>query len=248
MILSILGSGFILGAMGLLVWQKINSFKNDNRPKRGRESWQDVCILIPARDESRVIEDLLVSIKRQSKPIKMQNVYVIVEDIQDKSVGIANKYGASYFVRQELHLKSKGYALDEMIKELERREKYYEAYFIIDADNVLDKDFLREMEASYKQGYDIVTSYRNMKNGNDSVIAACSGITFSFLNTNGNKVKSQRSLNVTLSGTGLFIVGDLIKKWQGFPFHSLTEDYELTLYAIENNLTSVYNDKAMFYD
>ncbi len=42
--------------------------------------------------------------------------------------------------------------------------------------------------------------------------------------------------------------GDIVKNWQTFPFHSLTEDYELTLYSIENNLTSNYNKNAIFYD
>lgn len=73
-------------------------------------------------------------------------------------------------------------------------------------------------------------------------------LLFLFLNSNGNEVKSRQSRNITLSGTGLFIVGDLIKKWKCFPFHSLTEDYEMTLYSIENNLTSYYNKEAMFYD
>ena len=90
--------------------------------------------------------------------------------------------------------------------------------------------------------------YRNLKNGNDSLIAASSGLTFTILNTNINSKRCKQTRNVTLSGTGLFIAGDLIKKWHGFPFHSLTEDYELTLYSILNNLTSVYNDEAVFYD
>ncbi|MCX4254471.1 MAG: glycosyltransferase, partial [Bacilli bacterium] len=151
-------------------------------------------------------------------------------------------------VRKDLHLKSKGYALNEVVTYLCKENIYYEAYFILDADNILDKDFIINMEKSYINGYDIATGFRNFKNGNDSIIAACSGITFSFLNSNGNEIKSRQSRNITLSGAGLFIVGDLIKKWQGFPFHSLTEDYEMTLYSIENNLTSYYNKEAMFYD
>ena len=104
------------------------------------------------------------------------------------------------------------------------------------------------MEKTYQEGYDIGSGYRNLKNGNDSIISACSGITFAFLNSNGNETKNKQSRNITLSGTGLYISGDLIKKWKSFPFHSLTEDYELTLYSIEHNLTSYYNKNACFYD
>lgn len=242
--------GIPLIIIGLL-WLFMSSFLarfNNNFPKCKREKLNNFCILIPARDESKVIEDLIVSIMKQTKKVNMQDVIIIVESSDDPTVDIASKYGATIFIRKNLNLKSKGYALDETIKDLCNKNKYYDAYFIMDADNVLDKDFILNMEKSYKDGYDIATGYRNLKNGDDSVIAACSGITFSFLNTNGNETKSKQSRNITLSGTGLYIIGDLIKKWQGFLFHSLTEDYELTLYSIDNNLTSTYNKDAMFYD
>lgn len=246
--LEVIGISLII--IGLL-WLFMSSFLarfNNNFPKYKREKLNNFCILIPARDESKVIEDLIVSITKQTKKVNMQDVIIIVESSDDPTVNIASKYGANIFVRKKLNLKSKGYALDEAIKDLCNKNKYYDAYFIMDADNVLDKDFILNMEKSYIDGYDIATGYRNLKNGDDSVIAACSGITFSFLNTNGNETKSKQSRNITLSGTGLYITGDLIKKWQGFPFHSLTEDYELTLYSIDNNLTSTYNKDAMFYD
>ena len=36
--------------------------------------------------------------------------------------------------------------------------------------------------------------------------------------------------------------------WKGYPFHTLTEDYELSSYATLNNLTTYYNTKSIFYD
>lgn len=248
MILEILGIILIVVGLSWLFIILFIAGKNDHFPKSKRDTWKNVAILIPARDESRVIEDLLVSISKQTEKIDMKDVIIIVEKEDDPTVKIADKYGATIFVRKKLELKSKGYALDEAIKDLNQKNIYYDVYFIMDADNVLDKNYLKEMKKTYQEGYDIGIGYRNLKNGNDSVIAACSGITFSLLNTNGNDTKSRQSRNVTLSGTGLFIVGNLIKDWQGFPFHSLTEDYETTLYSIEHNLTSYYNKEAIFYD
>lgn len=237
----------ILGLLWIFSTAFLSRF-NKNFPKIKRPEMENICFLIPALDESKVIEDLLISISKQSFKMYMKNVYIIVESNNDPTISIAKKYGASIFIRKNLNLKSKGYALQEIVKDLISKNIYYDAYFICDADNVLDKDFVKEMNNSYMDGYDIVTSYRNLKNGNDSIISACSGITFQFLNSNGNETKSKQSRNVTLSGTGLFIAGDLIKKWNDFPFHSLTEDYELTLYSILNSLTSTYNKKAIFYD
>ncbi len=248
MILEIIGIILIIIGLLILFTTSFLAKQNNNFPKEKRKKLTNFCIIIPARDESKVIEDILISIKNQTKKVNMNDVYIIVESAKDPTNIIAKKYHATIFIRKKLNLQRKGYAIDELLKDLEKKQKYYNAYFIFDADNVLDKHFIEEMEKSYQEGYDIATGYRNLKNGNDSIIATCSGITFAFLNSNGNETKSKQSRNVTLSGTGLYLSKDLIQKWKGFPFHSLTEDYELTLYSIEHNLTSIYNKNAIFYD
>ena len=205
------------------------------------------CILIPARDESKVIENLLVSIQNQSYNQLLSDVYIIVEDPNDKTIAIAKKYHANILLRKNLNHKRKGYALDEALQEILLTKKY-DAYYIFDADNILDQNYLLEMKKTYDQGYDIGIGYRNCKNGNDNVISACSALTFSMINTLSNKRKMKNTNTLTISGTGFYIKGKIVEQWRGYPFHSLTEDYELTLYATINNLTTSYNEKAIFYD
>ncbi len=232
----------------LFVITTIRSRNNHNYPIKESVSNPKFAILIPARDESKVIEGLIKSIKGQTFKIDMKDVYVIVEDINDYTCDIASKYGATTIVRKNLVLRRKGYALDEAVKFILDSGEKYDAYFIFDADNVLDKDYFRNMKETFLNGYDIGIGYRNTKNGNDNVVAACSTLTFSMINTLGNLQKNKDSRNVTISGTGFYIKGSFIEKWKGYPFHTLTEDYELTLYSSLNEMTSFYNDKAMFYD
>lgn len=221
--------------------------KNSNYPVKNDNNHK-FCILIPARYESNVIEDLLISIKNQSFKINMRDVYVIVESTKDKTVEICKKYNASVVIRKRLDLKTKGYALDEGIRYIKSKSKHYDAYFIFDADNILDKDFIKNMIPIYDKGYDLACGYRNCKNGNDSAIAASSALTFSLINEIINKMKCKHNKNITFSGTGFYIRGYLIDKFNGYPFNSLTEDYELTMYATLSDLTSFYNDKSVFYD
>lgn len=228
----------------------ISSFlvrRNNNKPVKTKNN-HNFCILIPARYESCVIEDLLKSIKYQSYSINMKDVYVIVESKKDKTVSICKRYDATLVLRKNLRLQRKGYALDDAIKYIISEKKRYDAYFIFDADNVLDKDYLKNMIPIFDKGYDLACGYRNCKNGNDSVVAACSSLTFSLVNTVFNNIKSRQTRNITFSGTGFYIKGYLIESWGGYPFHSLTEDYELSSYATLNNLTTYYNTKSIFYD
>ena len=200
------------------------------------------AILIPARDESKVIRNLLESINRQVKD--MDSVYVIVESLEDLTCDITKEYGANIIIRKDLTKQRKGYALDEALKEI--MCKNYDLFFIFDADNILQDGFIDEMLKTYKKGYDIGVGYRNIKNSNN-LISLCSGITFTAVNIL-NKIKNFRKEVVTISGTGLYISSEVINELNGYPFFSLTEDYELSLYAKLNNISTFYNESAIFYD
>lgn len=240
---------FILITIGI-IWLLIDyilSYFNSNVPKEKNNKGK-FAILIPARDESRVIEELLNSILNQTRKINSDDVYVIVEEESDKTVELVKNKNMNIVFRHDLSKKRKGYALDDAIKEILEQKKHYDAYFIFDADNVLDKDYIKNMEEAYEDGYDIGIGYRNTKNGNDSVIAAASSLTFSMINTLGNEHKTKCNNTLTISGTGFYIKGDIIEKLGGYPFNSLTEDYELTLYATLNDLTTTYVKNAIFFD
>lgn len=240
---------FILITIGI-IWLLIDyilSYFNSNVPKEKNNKGK-FAILIPARDESRVIEELLNSILNQTRKINSDDVYVIVEEESDKTVELVKNKNMNIVFRHDLSKKRKGYALDDAIKEILEQKKHYDAYFIFDADNVLDKDYIKNMEEAYEDGYDIGIGYRNTKNGNDSVIAAASSLTFSMINTLGNEHKTKCNNTLTISGTGFYIKGDIVEKLSGYPFNSLTEDYELTLYATLNDLTTTYVKNAIFFD
>lgn len=207
------------------------------------------AVLIPARDESKVISNLIDSIRKQTFKIDSKDIYIIVENKKDKTVQIAKERNINIIYRKNLtNRRRKGYALDDAIKEILKKKKHYDAYFIFDADNILDRNYFKEMVKSYKKGYDICIGYRNTKNGNMSIYSACSSLTFSMINTFSNNYKMKHNLTLTVSGTGFYIKGTILEELGGYPFNSLTEDYEFTLYATLNDLTSTYNIKAKYFD
>lgn len=207
----------------------------------------NIAILIPARDESRVIEDLLKSIERQTVKVGMENVYVIVESKDDPTVGICRRYGVNVIFRKHAEKQRKGYALDEAIKAI-LRQRRYDLYFIFDADNVLADNYIMKMLKCYADGYEMATGYRMAKNATANTIATVSALTFTMINVLGNRGRVKHGANLVFSGTGYYIDGELIDEWQGWPFVSLTEDYELSLYATLHGLTTYYNEKAVFFD
>lgn len=246
MIYNSIGLIFIISAFILLIYSYLVMPRCYLKPKKYNNK-KRYCILIPARYESKVINNLLLSITKQTTKINPKDIYIIVESIKDKTVDIAKQYNMNIILRENLSLKRKGYALNDAVTYILKKQIRYDAYFIFDADNILDKDFIKNMEKSINEGYDIGIGYRNTKNSN-TLVSASSALTFSMINTMLNERKNKYHNNLTISGTGYYIKGSIIEEWNSFPFHSLTEDYELTLYAILHNLTTTYNKKAIFYD
>lgn len=235
----------ILISIGVTLFLLSFIFEYTRKQNLKKRNVKDYAIIIPARNESKVIKNLLDSIKLQNP--NMDNVYVIVEDKKDETVKIVKEYGGNIYVRKNIeNRRRKGYALDECLKNI-LKKKHYDLYFIMDADNILGKNFINEMLKTYKKGYDIATSYRNIKNSSN-IISSCSGLTFSFMNSLFNEYNNHMHKSMIISGTGFYISGELVEKLNGYPFHSLTEDYELTLYAEANNISSYYNKNAIFYD
>lgn len=246
MIYNSIGLIFIISAFILLIYSYLVMPRCYLKPKKYNNK-KRYCILIPARYESKVINNLLLSITKQTTKINPKDIYIIVESIKDKTVDIAKQYNMNIILRENLSLKRKGYALNDAVTYILKKQIHYDAYFIFDADNILDKDFIKNMEKSINEGYDIGIGYRNTKNSN-TLVSASSALTFSMINTMLNERKNKYRNNLTISGTGYYIKGSIVEDWNSFPFHSLTEDYELTLYAILHNLTTTYNKKAIFYD
>ncbi len=207
------------------------------------------AILIPARNESAVIDQLLFSIQKQNYDSSLIETFVIVESENDPTCEIAKKYpNTNVFVRKHLENKGKGYALDEVIQEIFANDKVYDAFIICDADNILDKNFVMEMNKTYDAGYKLCLGYRNSKNWNGGWVASSSALTFSMINTFHNKSRARFNRNVMVSGTGFYIAYDFLRQLGGWKFYTLTEDYEISLFSTLNNVKSTYNEYAEYYD
>lgn len=242
-------AGVLCFLVGLVILVRGRVFLCDNVLRlRAHPEDPEFATLIPARFESSVIEGLFESLEKQTVKVLPQNVYVIVESLKDPTVKMAKRHGFKIIVREDMKGRErKGYALDEAVQQILARRRY-DLYFIFDADNILAPDYLAQMLESYAAGFEIVTGYRNIKNRKPNVVAAASSLVFSLVNTLSNRTRMRHGANAIFSGTGCFIDGRLIDEWQGWPFHSLTEDYEMSLYATLHQLPTFYNERAVFYD
>ena len=143
------------------------------KPRRTeREKFHRIAVLIAARNEEVVIGGLLDSIKAQSYPAEYVDVYVGADNCTDGTAAAAREHGAEVFERRDAENVGKGYVINYLLKRIAQSvQKKYDAYLVLDADNVLDPNFIREIDRTFSDGYEVVTCYRNSKNYGDNWIS-----------------------------------------------------------------------------
>lgn len=207
------------------------------------------AVIIPARNESAVIEENLRALRDADYPVELHKTYVIVESMQDPTVEICRAYpNTEIYLRRHFERAGKGPALDECLKSIFQTDEHFDAVLLLDADNVITPNFLRRMNDAFAAGYDAACGKRNNKDWNASATSAASGLTFMVINTLQNKAKAARGMNVVFTGTGFYIRYDILKHLGGWPFVTMTEDYEFSTYALCNDISTTYVEDAIYYD
>ena len=219
-------------------------------PKHVAEKNHRFAVMISARNESAVIGDLIHSIKVQNYPQELIDIFVIADNCDDDTAEVAQEAGATVFKRFNNKEVGKGYALDYGFSCVRDRyaDRGYEAYFVFDADNVLDVNYFREMNATFDSGAKASTSYRNSKNYDSNWISA--GYAVWFLREAKFLSQARLTLNTScaISGTGFFIAADIIEKHGGWKWHLLTEDIEFSAQSILDGIRISYCPTAILYD
>lgn len=209
------------------------------------------AFIIAARNESAVVGNLIKSIKAQNYPSELIDVIVVADNCTDNTAEISRANGAIVYERFNTMLVGKGYALDYVfnhIKEDSGDYTAYDGYFIFDADNIIDRNYVREMNKVFDNGYNVITSYRNSKNYDTNWITAGYSLWFIREAKYLNNPRMMLKTSCAVSGTGFLVNSSIIKKNNGWKFNLLTEDIQFSVVNILEGEKIGYCENAMFYD
>lgn len=208
------------------------------------------AVLISARNEENVIATLVDSLHHQDYPQELIDIYVIADNCTDKTAQSAENAGAFVFVRNDMENVGKGYALDYALNRIfaEKGDDFYDGFFVFDADNILDTNYISAMNRTFSDGHRIITSYRNSINYGTNWITA--GYALWYIRESKFLNHSRMLLNsgCAISGTGFLVSKDVIHRIGGWKFFLLTEDIEFSIAnAIEGEKIAFCSD-AILYD
>ena len=206
------------------------------------------AIFIPAHNEEIVIGNIVENLKQMNYPKDSYDMYVIADNCTDDTAAIAEDAGASVLKRTDDKKRGKGYALQWAFERiLFGEDSEYDAAVIFDADNLVSKNFLREMNNKLCDGQKVIQGYIDSKNPYDSWITASYSVAFWSSNRLFQSARSFLGMSCEIGGTG-FCMDVQVLKEVGWQATCLVEDLEFTMKLMQNNIRVGWAQEAIVYD
>lgn len=208
------------------------------------------AVLISARNEENVIGNLIDSLRQQTYPSELIDIWLVADNCTDNTAQVVRSMGCHVVERFNKEEIGKGYALTYLFNYLNERgyTETYDAYFVFDADNKLDKHYVEEMNKAFHSGFRILTSYRNSVNLSDNWVSSGSALWFIRESRFLNNSRMLFGSSCHVGGTGFMFSKDVMKRNKGWKFHLLTEDLEFTMDSMLHGDRVGYCGSAVLYD
>ena len=235
LLLVVYGLYFLITALFLFKKRKKDNIVSDK--------YSHFTILIPARNEEEVIKDAIQSFKRQKYPKDNYEIIVVINNTTDNTLGVCNAEGVRSILC-ERKIKNKGDALKEAFDRLKKEKT--DAYIIMDADNVVNDEFLGEMNKSLNEGTLVAKSSMDIKAKENTWVSSSYAIYFFIQSILYSIPRNNIGASCAINGTGIMIKKEVIDKF-GFNVRTITEDLEFMTLCALNNIKIKYVEGAICY-
>ena len=199
-------------------------------------------VLFPAYSEDRVIVGSVKKFLLQNYPQDKYHVAVISDHQQESTERLLSDLPVTV-LRPVFDKSSKAKALQYAISEVSGQ---YDYVVVLDADNIVETDFLHRLNILLKEGYKAVQCHRCAKNS-DSSVSVLDGVSEEINNTLFRKAHNLIGLSSALIGSGMCFD----YSWFSSHVTKLTtagEDRELEVFLLREGIYIKYADDILVFD
>jgi cellulose synthase/poly-beta-1,6-N-acetylglucosamine synthase-like glycosyltransferase len=154
---------FVMSGLYILIFSIAGNYYKKRRTPRQRNQ-NKIAVFIPAYKEDTVIVEVAKSALEQNYTSNQFDVVVIADSLKTKTIS-ALKVLPIRVIEVSFQKSTKAKALN---KAMESIHKNYDYALILDADNIMEADFLQKINDAFNSGYQIVQGHRKAKNLNTS--------------------------------------------------------------------------------
>ncbi|PRX57580.1 glycosyltransferase [Flagellimonas meridianipacifica] len=201
------------------------------------------AVLIPGYKEDAVIVDVAEQALKQTYPTDLYEVIIIADSFQESTLSELRKLPL-LVVEVSFEKSTKSKALN---KAMEVIGDDYDVALILDADNIMEREFLVKINESFNQGYKVVQGHRVAKNTNTSfaILDAISEEVNNHIFRKGHRVLGFSS---ALIGSGMAFDYFFFKKMMAQIKAVGGFDKELELELLKKRIKIEYLHEALVLD
>lgn len=245
-LLAVSGAYILFFALVSMLWKKPVSPLSaylEGQIRSLREPQQyTFLILYPAYNEDRVIVNSVHTFLGQYYPYKGFHVAVISDHMQpetnEKLAQLPITLLQPVFEKSS-KAKAMQYAMDQI-------KENYDYIVILDADNVVNSDFLQQLNEVCSKGYKAIQCHRCAKNSNND-IAVLDGVSEEINNTIFRKAHNRIGLSSALIGSGMCFSYKWFKE-NVYKLSTAGEDRELEALLLRQRIHIHYEPTIHVYD
>jgi cellulose synthase/poly-beta-1,6-N-acetylglucosamine synthase-like glycosyltransferase len=136
---------------------------------RSRTPSTNFAILIPAHNEGFLLRDTLRSACEQRYPSALFQIHVVADNCDDNTAVVAREFAVTVHERSDPSERGKGPALNWLIDRVLNEGSNVTACVFVDADTVMEDDFLEMMDRGFADGADAIQGNYGVRDAFSSV-------------------------------------------------------------------------------
>ena len=246
LLLAASGAYILFFALVSILWKKTESPLSaylEGQIRSMREPRQHTfLVLYPAYNEDRVIINSVHTFLGQYYPYKGFHVAVISDHMQPET----NEQLAQLPITLLQPVFEKSSKAKAMQYALQQIQGEYDYVVILDADNVVESDFLARLNDVCNKGYNAIQCHRCAKNSNNN-IAVLDGVSEEINNTLFRKAHNRIGLSSALIGSGMCFRFKWFKE-NVYKLSTAGEDRELEALLLRQKIHIHYEPDIHVYD
>ena len=234
-LLVVFGLFFIQGGFSLLVGYLLLLTIASFRAERSTEIQSTIpslrfALLVPAYNEERLLPGLLNSLRRLDYPDDLYEIHVVADNCTDQTALMAERHGGCAHVREDISNRGKGPALQWLFERVQSTGKPFDAVVILDADSVVNPEFLKVMATHLQRGERVIQAYYAVRNSVGSWSSSLRSAAFAVLHYLRPLGRMALGGSVGLKGNGMVFASEVFNRYRWSA--SITEDIELHMRLI----------------
>ncbi len=202
-----------------------------------------IAVLIPGYKEDDVILEVAQDALNQDYPQDLYDVVIIADSFQQETIDKLKALPIIVIdVKFDKSTKSKA-----LNKAMDQLPAGYEIAVVLDADNLMAKDFLAKVNASFEKGYMAVQGHRAAKNM-DTSLAVLDAVSEEINNHIFRKGHRVLGLSSAIIGSGMAFQYEFFKSMMSSVTAVGGFDKEIELKMLKDQYKIAYLDDAYVYD